>query len=139
MAKSKPDCIPCNRPKEKINMRDLKPKEVVEKSDDQLVKEYNQKYNQNLEVSQLTESMRKVLKNKLLYLLLIFTFISCSPDEIAKNNQDCNCGEIVEASFFNTIDQDFTVFKVKNYCTGEIKQIQKNGQYKKGDKYCGNN
>ena len=37
---------------------------------------------------------------------------------------------------FNIFGREI-VFEVKNNCTGIIKQIKKNGEYKKGNTYCG--
>lgn len=137
MAKTNPNCIPCNRPKEKINMKDLKPKEkVVVETDKEIVDAYNKKYSQNLETSQLTDSMRNIIKKKLLLLFIIFLFIGCSTDEVQttdKQNTDCRCGVIIEASWFQGT---FSVFKVKNNCTGEIKQFTQDGKFVKGQEYC---
>ena len=150
MEKSKPDCIPCNRPKEKVSMRNIKKNKngittsdkilienISEQDDFKTVELYNKYFSQSLEVKNLTDPITKSIKKKLLSLISIFIMFmafGCSPDELPKEEQDCNCGEIIEASWFQG---KFSVFKVKNYCTGEIKQITKDGHYLKGSKYCG--
>lgn len=155
MAKSKPDCIPCNRPKEKINMRTIKKNKngvttsdkilisnIDEQDDFKLIELYNKYFTQSLEVKNLTVPITKSIKKKLVSLisifLLLFTF-GCSPDEIPEEekNTDCTCGVIIKADYFQAQSYNFTVFEVKNNCTGVVKQLKKNGEFKKGNTYCG--
>lgn len=155
MAKNKPDCIPCNRPKEKINMRTIKKNKngvttsdkllienIESQFDSKLAELYNKYFTQNLEAENITDPIRNSIKKKLLSLisifLLLFTF-GCSPDEVPEEekNTDCTCGIIIKADYFQAQSYNFTVFEVKNNCTGAVKQLKKNGEFKKGNTYCG--
>ena len=82
MAKSKPDCIPCNRPKEKVNMRNIKKNKngittsdkilienISEQDDFKTVELYNKYFSQSLEVKNLTDPITKSIKKKLLSLI----------------------------------------------------------------------
>jgi hypothetical protein len=62
---------------------------------------------------------------KLLFLAMAIITLSCSTDE-QQEQLDCNCGTIIEKVYFSP-PSNFTVFKVKNNCTGEIKQFDFDG------------
>jgi hypothetical protein len=65
---------------------------------------------------------------KLLFLATALTVMSCSTDEQStpQTPVDCNCGTIIEKNNFTGV-VNFTILKVKNNCTDEIKVIQQNG------------
>lgn len=55
---------------------------------------------------------------------LALTLLSCSED--GNSNGACNCGEVVEKSFFNSA-HPFTNLRIKNNCTGKEVNIQVDG------------
>ena len=82
MEKSKPDCIPCNRPKEKVSMRNIKKNKngittsdkflienISEQDDFKTVELYNKYFSQSLEVKNLTDPITKSIKKKLVSLI----------------------------------------------------------------------
>ena len=75
------------------------------------------------------------MKKLLLILLVIY---GCStPEQQQTTNTDCNCGTVIESQSFNVLGQNqFSVIKVKNNCTGIIKQIQRNGVVSIGTNLC---
>ena len=65
------------------------------------------------------------MKTKLL-LILFLIITACSNEELSQEQQDCNCGTIVEKIFFSGV-APFTILKIKNNCTGQIMQIELDG------------
>lgn len=78
---------------------------------------------------------------KLVLLSVGVLFLSCSsPEDATTSNKNCNCGEVTKSATFHTINQSgtytYSVFTVKNYCTGATKQVTREGVYKVGSQSC---
>lgn len=80
------------------------------------------------------------MKKLILSALLIGTLLSCSSsdDDSSNSNQnDCNCGQVIQCMNFYIPNAPFTVIKVKNNCTGEIKTVNLDGtQLLLNTQYC---
>jgi hypothetical protein len=66
------------------------------------------------------------MKKLILSALLISALTSCSTDGNSSSNStnnDCNCGKVIECTNFFIPNQNFTLLKVKNNCTGIIKTV----------------
>lgn len=76
--------------------------------------------------------MKKVL------VLLAIVMISCStPSEQSETSVDCKCGVVIDSQSFNVLGANyFSVIKVKNNCTGVVKQFQKDGVITIGTQLC---
>jgi flagellar basal body L-ring protein FlgH len=66
---------------------------------------------------------------------------SCSTDEQETSNTDCNCGEVIQSTSFNVVNGQggvnvFSVIKIKNNCTAEVIQTQRNGNIVVGSQIC---
>lgn len=68
------------------------------------------------------------MKTKLFFIALAFGLMSstCEPEEIEQPQTDCNCGVIVEKVFFGN-PNNFTLLQVRNNCTGEVTQVELDG------------
>jgi hypothetical protein len=77
---------------------------------------------------------------KKIYLLLAFSFFSCSTENSENNPEpelNCNCSTILEANkFMLTTGQTFTAGVMENDCTGVQKNFNYNGIYNVGQKIC---
>lgn len=76
--------------------------------------------------------MKKIILG---YFIFVCLLCSCTSSDI--NDEDCNCGKVIQASTFNVYTTSFTVVKVKNNCTGVVSQFQMNGVIKNGSTLCG--
>lgn len=78
------------------------------------------------------------MKKVILLLILAMVLIGCSSsDQEQSVQQNCNCGVVIEKANFNIPNYNFTVLKVKNNCTGEIKTIDVPGNVSAvGQQYC---
>lgn len=78
------------------------------------------------------------MKTKLLLIALAFGLMSstCEPDEIEELQTDCSCGVIIEKVFFG-FPNNFTILKVKNNCTGNVQQLELDGNIGNvNEQYC---
>lgn len=74
---------------------------------------------------------------KKLLLILLVVYGCSTPEQPQEMPINCNCGTVIESQSFNVLGQNqFSVIKVKNNCTGIIKQIQKNGVISVGTNLC---
>jgi len=81
------------------------------------------------------------MKKTIMILAMAVMSFSCSTEEQTTSNTDCNCGEVIQSTSFNVINQQggvnvFSVIKVKNNCTDEITQTQVTGTLSVGNQYC---
>jgi len=79
------------------------------------------------------------MKKTILILSLAVMSISCSTEDNPAPN--CNCGEVTQSTSFNLINGQggvnvFSVIKIKNNCTGEVIQTQRNGNILVGSQIC---
>jgi hypothetical protein len=77
---------------------------------------------------------------KKIYLLLAFSFFSCSTENSENNPEpeaDCLCYTILEANVFTIVTgNQFTAGVMSNDCTGVQKNFNRPGIYRAGDKIC---
>jgi len=70
-------------------------------------------------------------------LLLLLLLAGCSTPDTSSEVVDCKCGTVIESQKFNVLGSNqFSVIKVKNNCTGIIKQFQKDGVILEGTTLC---
>jgi hypothetical protein len=76
---------------------------------------------------------------KKLLLILALAFFGCTPEENDTSN-DCNCGEILNASHITLPNGNLTTtLTVENNCSGQITTIGLSGhRYSTGQQYCNN-
>ena len=69
-------------------------------------------------------------------IFLLFTailLISCSKDETPP---DCDCGKVIQSNSFNALGNKFSVFTVRNNCTGTEIQTRRDGIVNVGTTIC---
>jgi len=84
------------------------------------------------------------MKKSILILAVAMSSLSCSTDSNTPTENpptDCNCGQVIQSSPFNIVNGQggisvFSVIKIKNNCTGEIVQIQRDGNIPVGVQIC---
>jgi hypothetical protein len=80
--------------------------------------------------------MKKLL---LLSSVLLFSLAAtCEPEPIEETNPlDCNCGIVIEKTYYNIPNNSFTLIKVKNDCSQEVTTYNLVGnQGTLNEKYC---
>ena len=70
---------------------------------------------------------------KIFLLLTAILLISCSKDETPP---DCDCGIVIQSNSFNALGNQFSVFTVRNNCTGIEKQTRRDGIINVGATIC---
>ncbi len=83
------------------------------------------------------------MKKTIMILSMAIMLLSCTPgdDNSSQNNLDCSCGEVIQSASFNVVNgqggvDTFSVVKIKNNCTQEITQTQRNGNIAVGTQIC---
>ena len=84
------------------------------------------------------------MKKTILILAVAFMSLSCSTDSNTPSENtttDCNCGQVTQSNSFNVVNGQggvtvFSVIKIKNNCTGEIVQTQRDGNIPVGSQIC---
>lgn len=83
------------------------------------------------------------MKKVILILAVAVSSLSCSTEDNApsENPTNCNCGVVTQSSSFNVVNGQggvsvFSVIKIKNNCTGEIVQTQRDGNIPVGSQIC---
>ena len=82
------------------------------------------------------------MKKSILILAMALVSLSCSTDSNSpSNNNDCACGEVTQSASFNVVNGQggvdvFSVVKIKNNCTQEIRQTQRSGNIPVGSQIC---
>lgn len=90
---------------------------------------------ESLLINKLNKMKKKLLLSvmitgKILIVLLLIIFTSCSKDDQAL----CNCYTITQAVYHQPAN--VTTMTVQNLCTGEIKEIEAKGYYEINKQYC---
>jgi uncharacterized protein YcfL len=70
---------------------------------------------------------------KKLLLLTAILLVSCSKQDEVLN---CDCGKVIQSSSFNALGNQFSVFTVRNNCTGIEKQTRRDGIVNVGTQIC---
>jgi hypothetical protein len=77
---------------------------------------------------------------KKIYLLLAFSFFSCSTENSENNPEpeaNCRCSTILQGTTYNLPSGEiFTSGVMANDCTGVQKNFTKQGIYRAGEKIC---
>lgn len=76
--------------------------------------------------------------HKLFLISSILTLTACSNDEALRTEEaNCNCWTILQATSYTLPNQaPQSVLTVENDCSGQQKQINRNGVYVVGSKIC---
>jgi len=79
------------------------------------------------------------MKKLLLTSMFALVIFGCTPEDSDTSN-DCNCGEIVNASHITLPNGTLTTtLTVRNNCSGQISTIGLSGhRYSEGQQYCNN-
>jgi hypothetical protein len=79
------------------------------------------------------------MKKAILILAVAMASLSCSTDSNTPPN--CDCGVVTQSTSFNVVNGQggvsvFSVIKIKNNCTGEVIQTQRDGNISVGSQIC---
>lgn len=82
------------------------------------------------------------MKKTILILAMAIMSFSCTTDSnTTPSNTDCSCGQVIQSDNFNVVNGQggvdvFSVVKIKNNCTQEIRQTQRSGNILVGSQIC---